>query len=145
MIEVRKMHAKTLFKSLTPALLCTLQLASAAWAEKISQWDGYLVDRSCRASIEGSEQPLSFIRAQTRECALMPSCRKAGYAIYADGKWFNLDKGGNKLAEKYLSSTKRSKAFYVHVDGSLDGSTIVVSKINEKNEPKPAIDTADSN
>jgi hypothetical protein len=107
----------------------------ACLAAKLTQWKGYLVDQSCRASVAGDQDPLGFVRAQTRECALQPSCRKAGYSLFTDGKWFSLDKNGNKMAENYLLACKRTKSFYMLVEGTLIGNTINVAKLSEQAEP----------
>lgn len=61
----------------------------------------------------------------------MSACQQAGYAIYSDGKWFNLDRNGNELAKRLFKASKRDKHFYVQVDGSLTGQAIVTQKITE--------------
>jgi hypothetical protein len=125
---------KHIILSCFAALTCSPVLAAVS-----QSWPGYLIDRSCRASIEGdSGSALSFARAQTKECLLLPSCHTAGYAVFCDGHWFNLDTQGNKLAEKYLAKTKRQKAFFVLVKGSLSGQTIKTKSITELEEPANA-------
>ena len=119
-------------------IVCTIlfaAIAPASMAANLTHWKGYLVDQSCRASVAGDQDPLGFVRAQTRECALQPSCRKAGYSLFTAGKWYSLDKNGNKLAEKYLLDCKRSKSFYMLVEGTLIGNTINVAKLSEQAEP----------
>lgn len=110
-------------------------VAAPVYADKEQSWHGYLIDSSCRASIEGDSNTLNFVKEQTRDCALMPACRKAGYAIYSNGKWFVFDAKGNALAVQYLLKTVREKAFYVSVLGTLRSQTIKVKAIAEVAEP----------
>ncbi len=117
-------------------VLATLIVGLRAYAEDQKAWEGYLVDRTCRASIEGDSNTLNFVREQTKECILMPSCRRAGYAIFTRGQWLNLDKKGNALAEKYWLTTKRSKAFYLQVEGTAKAGTIRTKTIGEIPELK---------
>ncbi len=56
-----------------------------AYANNEQSWQGYLIDRSCRASMEGDSNTLNFVKAQTRDCALMLTCKKAGYALFTKG------------------------------------------------------------
>ncbi len=113
-----------------------LIVGTGSYAADQQVWEGYLVDRTCRASIEGDSNTLNFVRAQTKECILMPSCKRAGYAIFTKGQWLNLDKKGNALAEKYLLTTTRAKAFYVQVEGTTKAGTVRTKTIGEIPEPK---------
>jgi hypothetical protein len=104
--------------------LLAVAIMPPACAEKEQNRQGYLVDRSCRASIEGDSNTLNFVRAQTKECILMPSCKQAGYAILTKGQWSNPDKKGNALAENYQLTTTKAKAFYVQAGGTAKTGTI---------------------
>lgn len=97
-------------------------------------WKGYVIDQMCAKSHKSDPHPLNFVKNHTRDCALMEACRASGYALYSDGKWFNLDKNGNKLTEKVIAASSKSRGFHVAVQGDLAGNTIKVKDIQEAPE-----------
>lgn len=101
-------------------------------------WQGYLVDRFCRQFDSGDNLSFRFAREHTRDCALLPECKSAGYALFSNGQWFNLNQNGNSLAENYLNQTKRPMAIYVMIEGTLSQQTIFATNITEVPEPQPA-------
>lgn len=109
-----------------------LLLAVVAFARegKDVKLTGYIIDNACsaRASAENGAEK---VKNHTVKCALMPSCAKSGYAVFADGKLYKLDEEGNKKAGDILKNTKSEKSVQVSVEGNLDGETLKVTKIVE--------------
>ena len=92
---------------------------------------GYLLDQKCAASMKGDSAALDFAKQHTRNCALLPACRAKGYAVFAQGKFFDLDGNGNKQAEKIIRASKRERGFQVAVCGDIKGTSIKVTHITE--------------
>lgn len=107
------------------------QLPCHAGQESIS---GYLIDQNCARALKDDSGALNFVRHHTRNCALLPSCRAKGYALFSDGKWFDLDLDGSKLAERIIRASKRERGFHVSVKGEVKGKIIKVERIIELKE-----------
>ena len=115
---------RNVLRFLTPILL-VLAVASLAAAADIT---GVLVDRHCSAKVAQEGQKAA--QAHTRECALMPDCVAAGYAVYtADNKLFNLDAAGNKTAEAALRASQKKNDLRVQVSGQVTGDNIKVATL----------------
>ncbi|HEY9787857.1 MAG TPA: hypothetical protein V6D17_20890 [Candidatus Obscuribacterales bacterium] len=114
-----------------------LALTDALAAENQKEWKGYLIDRQCADSIRQDNNPKTFVMHHTKDCALMPNCRARGYALFADGKLYELDRKGNELAIQLLSSTKKERGFYVRVKAVSRGSLLKVKSMTESEESKP--------
>jgi hypothetical protein len=107
----------------TPILL-VLAVAGLAAADVT----GVLVDRHCAAGIARRGQKAA--QAHTRECALMPDCVAAGYAVYTTGsKLLFLDAAGNKTAEAALRATQKKNDLRVQVSGQVTGDNIKVATL----------------
>ena len=116
-------------KSFMVAMVLVLAgLAIAAGPRKGVTLTGYIIDNACGAKNAGDPDK---IKSHSTACALMPPCVKSGYALYADGKLYKLDKSGNAKAEALLKSTKTDKGLQVNVEGDLDGDVIKVKSISE--------------
>lgn len=128
-------------KSLFAALLVVFQLVigTAALADQSSagptKWRGYIVDRQCAESVREDIDPVSFLRHHSKDCSLMPSCRRDGYSLYADGKWLDLDRKANGTVIQALKASKRKNGFYAEVIGKMQGKVVRVEKIAEVEEP----------
>jgi hypothetical protein len=108
--------------------------SQATFCADEDKWSGYLVDRQCADSIKGSSATESFVRAHTKDCAVM--CQDKGYSLYSQGRWLSLDARGNSLALKHMKASQRVRGFYVQVTGKIKDSTISVWRIEEIPEPK---------
>ena len=117
------------FLGLTIVLLLA-GLALAASEDKSVKLTGYIIDNACSARAS-SENGAEKVKNHTVKCALMPTCAKSGYAVYADGKLYKLDEEGNKKAGDILKSTKSEKSVQVSVEGTVDGETLKVKTISE--------------
>lgn len=100
-------------------------------AEKVSEFQGFLVDKQCADSVRQDSDPEDFIQHHTKDCALMANCRRKGYVLYAKPNWFDLDKHGSRLAIKVLQKSKRKNGFYVRVKGSAQAGILKVKEIVE--------------
>ena len=116
----------------TFAIGIVLLMAVVAFARegKDVKLTGYIIDNACSARAS-SENGAEKVKNHTVKCALMPSCAKSGYAVYADGKLFKLDEEGNKKASDILKNTKSEKSVQVSVEGTVDGDTLKVKSISE--------------
>jgi len=106
-------------------------IAGAALASNRSKGvtlTGYLIDNACAAKNSGNSDK---IKGHSVQCALMEPCVKSGYALYADGKLYKLDKNGNEKAEAILKATSSKTSPQVKVDGDVSGDTIKVKNISE--------------
>lgn len=97
-------------------------------------WTGYLVDRSCAAAIKGdNKDAMKSVKEHTKACSLEPSCCEAGYSVYSQGQWIDLDNTGNVMAKKVMQATKRDKAHMVKVVGIFKRGEVRPSSIVEVN------------
>jgi len=97
-------------------------------------WTGYLVDRSCAAAIKGdNKDALKSVKEHTRACSLEPSCCEAGYTVYSQGQWLDLDNGSSQMAKKLMQASKRDKAHVVKVIGVIKRGEVRASSIVEVN------------
>ena len=116
-------------KSLIPFLVLLLAgLALAAGGRENIKLKGYIIDNACAAK---NASDMEKIKDHSKACALMPPCVKSGYAVYADGKLYKLDKAGNTKAEALLKSSKNDKGVQVNVEGDVDGDVIKVKSLTE--------------
>ncbi|MBI4533498.1 MAG: hypothetical protein HY711_06080 [Candidatus Melainabacteria bacterium] len=106
-----------------------------AWAAGCKQWYGYLIDRQCAESVEKDTKPKAFVLHHTKDCALMSNCQAKGYALFVDGKWYDLDKRGNELAIQVLQGSRKEHGFYVQVTAVLQGKMLKVNSLQESKEP----------
>lgn len=99
-------------------------LSSPLAAETVK---GYLVDKACSAKIlkEGGDAA----KAHTKDCALMPDCKASGYGVITDdGRFVELDDGGDRMAVQTLEFLDQKDNIRVRVDGQIkDGSIAVVA------------------
>ena len=127
--------AKALFGISAVATFALVFSAPSIAADKVSKFQGYLVDKQCADSVREDSDPEAFIKHHTQDCALMINCRRKGYSLYAKPNWFDFNKQGNKLAIKVLQKSKRNDSFYVQVTGSAQGGILKVKDIVEIPEP----------
>ncbi|HXU36224.1 MAG TPA: hypothetical protein VN937_07645 [Blastocatellia bacterium] len=111
----------------TVLLMAVVALAREGKEVKLT---GYVIDNACSARA-ASENGAEKVKNHTVKCAMMPSCAKSGYAVFADGKLYKLDEEGNKKAADILKNTKAEKGVQVSVEGTADGETLKVKSISE--------------
>jgi hypothetical protein len=88
---------------------------------------GYLVDLACAAE---DGQKAGFGAKHSKECLQMPDCESSGYGVLTDDKKVvKFDKTGNQQAKKFIADLKKEKDVRVVVTGSVNGSSMTVSKI----------------
>lgn len=121
------------FPGVVFALMVLALLPSPVNSKEKRVWQGYLIDRMCMKAVADSADPLDFVYHHTKDCVLMPACKKKGFTLYMAKKkqWFNLDKKGNELAEKVISKSKRNSAFFVSVKGRVVKGVLEVDGITE--------------
>lgn len=118
------------------AVLAAWLIGLHSWAGDQSNWQGYLIDRQCAESVREDSDPLAFVLHHKKDCALMPNCRAKGYSLFADGKWYDLDKRGNDLSVKLLKASKKTRAFFVQIQGTKQGNVLKVQSMKESEAPK---------
>lgn len=97
-------------------------------------WTGYLVDRSCAAAIKGdNKDAMKSVKEHTKACSLEPSCCEAGYSVYSQGQWLDLDNASSALAKKVMKASARDKAHVVKVVGIIKRGEVRASSISEVN------------
>ena len=64
----------------------------------------------------------------TRQCLLMPSCRRSGYGVYTyeTTKYLRFDAAGNRKALALIEAAKKPEDMRVEVTGEIQGDTIQV-------------------
>jgi len=117
-------------KTIVTLMVLSLAVVAFATEGKDVKLTGYIIDNACSARAS-SENGAEKVKNHTVKCALMPSCAKSGYAVYADGKLYKLDEEGNKKAGDILKNTKSEKSVQVNVEGTVDGDNLKVKSISE--------------
>ena len=116
---------------LLAAVALVLMTAGMFAQDKTVTLDGYMIDNACAASHATDKTFGTWVKTHGTSCAMMDSCEKSGYAIYADDKVYKFDDKGNDSAAELLKNTKSKKGLHVKVEGTLDGDTIKVTKLTE--------------
>ncbi len=116
------------------AATAPVKAAGTVEAPNSMTWTGYLVDRSCAAAIQGDKKDaMKSVKEHTKACSLEPSCCEAGFSIYSQGAWLDLDNGSSQMAKKIMQATKRDKAHVVKVVGIIKRGEVRASSIVEVN------------
>ena len=112
------------------ALTTVVLIAGVLFAqEKTVTITGNLIDNACA---ESAKDIGARAKGHSTSCALMDGCEKSGYAVYAaDNKLYKLDDKGNDIAAGVLKNTKTAKGVKVSIEGTVDGTTIKVTKLSE--------------
>ena len=112
------------------ALTVVALMAGVLFAqEKTVTISGNLIDNACA---ESAKDLGTRAKNHSTSCAMMDGCEKSGYAVYAaDNKLYKLDDKGNDIAADLLKNTQTKKGLKVSVEGTLDGTTIKVTKLTE--------------
>ena len=138
--SVAKTSAKSAAAASSPAAKSTIagsstgSNSSAPAAPGSQSWTGYLVDRSCAAAIKGdNKDALKSVKEHTKACSLEPSCCEAGFSIYSQGQWLDLDNGSSAIAKKIMKASTRDKAHVVKVVGIIKRGEVRATSIVEVN------------
>lgn len=116
---------------LLAVLALVLMTAGMFAQDKTVTLDGYMIDNACASSHATDKTFGTWVKTHGTSCAMMDSCEKSGYAVYADDKVYKFDDKGNDSAAELLKNTKSKKGLHVKVEGTLDGDTIKVTKLTE--------------
>jgi hypothetical protein len=115
----RSMNNK-LRRILAAAIILLVCIEPMSFAKSESRtWRGYLIDKQCAKTARADSRPLEVIKTHRTDCALRADCASAGFSIYSDDRWLDLDKHGNELAIKTLKASKRMAGCFVEVSGSV--------------------------
>ena len=88
---------------------------------------GYRVDMSCAR--EDGQKP-GFGAKHSKMCLQMDECAKSGYGVLTDDKKIIIfDAASNERAKKFIAEMQKANDIKVNVTGTLNGSTMTVSKI----------------
>ena len=77
----------------------------------------------------------------TRQCLLMPACRRSGYGVftYETTKYLSFDAAGNQKALALIEASKKLEDFRVEVTGEIQGDKIKVITLKPLPEHKPCL------
>lgn len=117
-------------RKLFPAALTLLLAAAFAFGQeekKQAKITGFLIDQMCASSSHTDEEA----KSHETSCALMPACAKTGFAVLSKDKVYKLDEAGSRMALALLKETKTKKGFAVVAEGTLQGDTLHVDKLEE--------------
>lgn len=112
-------------------LLAGLVVLGTAQTGSSVSLTGPIVDKACSARFAKASDPQTASAAHTRKCALMENCAKSGYGVFADGKYYEFDEKGNELAKTKVEASKKDSGAKYKVEGSVDGSKLMVKSISE--------------
>jgi hypothetical protein len=116
----------------SPAVKSTV--GSGVAAADSQSWTGYLVDRSCAAAIKGdNKDAMKSVKEHTKACSLEPSCCEAGFSIYSQGQWLDLDNASSAIAKKVMKASTHDKAHVVKVVGIIKRGEVRATSIAEVN------------
>lgn len=124
-----------MIRKVLPLIVILALMAGALIAqEKSVTLTGYLIDNACAASHATDKTFGTWVKTHSTSCAMMESCEKSGYAVFADDKLYKLDDAGNTSAEELLKNTKSKKGLHIKVEGTVDGDMVKVTKLTEVTE-----------
>jgi len=124
-----------MMRKVFPLIVVLAVMAGALMAQdKTVTLTGYMIDNSCAANHANDKTFATWVKTHGTSCAMMDSCEKSGYAVFADDKLYKFDDAGNTSAEALLKATKSKKGLHVKAEGTLDGDTLKVTKLTEVTE-----------
>ena len=118
-------------KLLAIGIILTVACVLYAQDKKEVKISGYLIDNACANAHVKDANFGERVKKHSTSCALMPDCAGSGYAVFADGKLYKLDKAGSESAEGLLKDTDTKSGVMVAVEGTLEGETLHVTKLTE--------------
>jgi len=124
-----------MMRKIFPLIVVLAVMAGALLAQdKSVTLTGYLIDNACAEGHSSDKAFATWVKTHGTSCAMMESCEKSGYAVFAGDKLYKLDDKGNESAEALLKATKSKKGLKVTAEGTVDGDTLKVTKLTEVTE-----------
>jgi hypothetical protein len=101
---------------------------------------GVLIDKECSPRAETRivsypsphmEGGMLWAYTHTRQCLLMPACRRSGYGVftYETTKYLSFDAAGNQKALALIQTSKKGEDMRVEVTGEIQGDKIKVNAL----------------
>lgn len=121
-------------------ILGCLALGATGTAAASSTVQGVLIDKECSLRAETRivsfpsphlEGGMLWAYTHTRQCLLMPACRRSGYGVYTyeTTKYLSFDPAGNRKALALIEASKKPEDMRVEVTGEIQGDTIKVDSL----------------
>ena len=124
-----------MMRKIFPLIVVVAMMAAALMAQdKSVTLTGYLIDNACAGSHATDKTFATWVKTHGTSCAMMESCEKSGYSVFAGDKLYKLDDAGNTSAEAVLKATKSKKGLHIKVEGTVEGDTVKVTKLTEVTE-----------
>ncbi|HEU4390097.1 MAG TPA: hypothetical protein VFV34_20005 [Blastocatellia bacterium] len=116
-------------KRLSLAISVLALVGGLVYGSNMASFKGYLVDNMCAAGMKDNAEKA---KGHKKSCATSAGCAKSGYALVTDdGKVYKLDEEGSKKAAEVFKNTKSETSPTVSIEGTLDGTTLKVTKLEE--------------
>jgi len=114
------------------ALVVALSLVGLTFAQgEATTLTGHIIDKACSQRVAKKENPQAAAAAESKGCALMESCAKSGFGVFADGKFYEFDQKGASLAKSALEKTSKDKGAKFKVVGKVSEGKVAVDSITE--------------
>lgn len=122
------------------ALLGGLAAQDSGAPAKNTRVQGILIDKECSVKAEtrmvpGSRPHLEggvlWAYTHTKQCLLMPACRRSGYGVFAfdTNNFLLFDAAGNQKAMALLAASPKQDDLRVEVAGEVTGGTMKVTSM----------------
>ncbi len=127
----------SLFRNLCLAGTLAGVLSATTGNSEVTTVQGVLIDKNCSYKAETRVVPgprleggIIVAYIHTRQCALMPECRRSGFGVFTyDNKFVAFDAAGNQKALAFFKQAKQEDNFRVEVTGELQGDLMRVANI----------------
>jgi hypothetical protein len=124
------MIRKTLYTFAALVALLSLAALISAQDKKVTL-TGYVVDKMCSAGTAKKDDVMAAAANHPKGCALKEKCLSSGLGVFADGKYYEFDSKGTEMAKGLLEKSSKETGIKVNVEGTTDGTKLMVSKITE--------------
>ena len=127
----------SLFRNLCLAGVLAGVLSATGGIAEMTKVQGVLIDKNCSYKAETRVVPGPRLEGgiivaynHTRQCALMPECRRSGYGVFTyDNRFLAFDAAGNQKALAFFKQAKQEDNFRVEVTGEIQGDVMRVVNI----------------
>src|SRR5712671_3798259 len=110
-----------MMRKLFPLIVVLALMAGALIAQdKSVTLTGYLIDNACAEGHSADKAFATWVKTHGTSCAMMESCEKSGYSVFAGDKLYKFDDAGNTSAAELLKATKSKKGLKVKAEGTID-------------------------
>ncbi len=110
-------------------VLCFMLSLAFAQEKATITIKGVIIDNLCASSQKIEALP-EFVKAHTKECALMPGCVASGYSIFFDSKLMRFDKKSNAKIKRFLSNP--ASKLQVVIEAKKVGDTLSLVSIENQ-------------